>query len=361
MRCRHCSYELWNLVPGVCPECGNQWRFEAYRFRPGRVQFLCPKCEQNYAGTDEQGLPTPREFSCTRCSEAVALSSMRAIPAPGSDGSDAMDDDFPWVERRRIGRGRAFRKTLWRAITAPRTLGSTLPTEPALGDALLFAAWTAFLVSLVTIGPLSIFVAVVMSGTRGVSVGFAGLLGAAGVLLAAPLALLLTAVVWALAAHGILRLTGALARPSVSTLSVTLYAMSAFVLSAVPCLGIYLSWIPTIVMANTMVFALSIVQRVSLKRAALAVLAPLLLAAAVAAAIVWATIASVMSATTQVSPPAPLVAPAVGTDSDPEALPGVASESPEEQESADDEFPREGEPDPEEPEPKVDPQVPSSG
>ena len=361
MRCRHCSYELWNLVPGVCPECGNQWRFEAYRFRPGRVQFLCPKCEQNYAGTDEQGLPTPREFSCTRCNESVALASMRAIPAPGSDGNDAMDDDFPWVERRRIGRGRAFRKTLWRAITAPRTLGSTLPTQPAVGDALLFAGWTAFLVSLVTIGPLSIFVAVGMSGTRGVSVGFAGLSAVAGVLLALPLALLLTAVVWAFAAHGILRLTGSLLRPSVSTLSVTLYALSAFVLSAVPCLGIYLSWIPMIVMANTMVFALATVHRVSLWRAAIAVLSPLLLAAAVAAAIVWATIAAVMSATTQVSPPAPLVAPAGPPTSDAQALPGVAAESPEEQEPADDELPGEGEPDPKQAEPQVDPQVPSGG
>ncbi|MSR28333.1 MAG: YIP1 family protein [Phycisphaerales bacterium] len=346
MRCRQCSYELWNMVPGRCPECGRIWSFEEYRFRPRLAQFLCPHCETAYAGTDERGLPTPREFPCRSCGKDISLGGMRALPAPGTDGADAMDDEHLWTVRRRIGRFRAWRKTVWQSLVAPRTVGRTLPEQPRFVDALLLALINAFVATLSCGAPLVVLAgAAIMFGGGSGAPAMAGLGVNAGALLLVPVGLVATAIVWGCVTHLILRATGPVKRPLIATVAITLYSTGPFVLSAPPCVGIYLSWISAAVMANTMTFALSAAHRVSLWRSALASWMPCVVTMILGAfGLYWMvmTIVGSMPAPTLVP-----VSPVASVPSDPNALPGVASETPEEQEPADDELPAQPEPDPE--------------
>ena len=349
MRCRKCSYQLWNMVPGACPECGQSWSFTAYRFRPGKTQFLCPHCQHSYAGSDSQGLPEPHEFACVECGNAVTLAGMRALPAPGSDGFDAMDDDFPWVERRRIGRFRAYFKSFWQAIIAPRGLGVSLPQRPRIMDALTFAATTAIWACWLCVGPILLFVGVGLGlggmGTGGVLVGLAGV---SGVLVVPPLVVLLLAAMWSLATHALLKLLGGANRGIGVTMATTGYSMSGFGVCCVPCLCIYFAPVGVLIMANSLVFALSSAHGIKLWKSAVAVLVPLAIVFAIAiGGVIFAINApsSLPGGTTVLSP-----VPASVT-LDPNALPGVAAEAPEEEEPADDEFPAQGEPDSKEPKP----------
>ncbi len=349
MRCRNCSYELWNMVPGACPECGKHWAFTDYRFRPGRAQFLCSHCQHSYAGSAPQGLPAPQEFSCVECGNAVTLAGMRALPAPGSDGFDAMDDDFPWVERGRIGRFRAYFRSFGRAILHPKSLGATLPERPRVKDALTFAATTATWIAWLAAVPIVLFMSVALGGMgspRAVLVG--ELTGIAVALIVAPLVLLFLAAMWGLSTHALLRLLGGADRGIGVTMATTAYSMSGFGICCVPCLGMYLAPIGSLIMANTMVFALSSAQRTRPWKSAVAVIAPLAVVFAMAIGGVILTINAITSANRGT----PVLQPLPATVTlDPNPLPGVAAESPEEEEPADDELPAQGEPDTEEPKP----------
>lgn len=349
MRCRRCSYELWNMVPGACPECGSLWRFEEFRFRPHRAQFLCPHCSTAYAGTGESGLPEPRKFVCRSCSGEIALHEMRALPAPGTDGTDAMDDAFVWSERSRVGRFKAWRTTVWWSLVEPRKLGRSLPHHPRFRDALKFALVSALVPALATIVPILVLVIGMQGATAGppgLAVAEFAFFGAALALI--PASLLALVLLWALAAHGILALTGPIHRGMGVTTAIALYSGGALLLASVPCLGIYLSWISFIVMANTMVFALSVAQAVPLWRATVAVLAPLLVViAGVAFAFYW-VVSTAITGTTTLTPASALApAPALVAPSDPNALPSGYPEAGEEEKSSDDEFPAETDPNPE--------------
>lgn len=278
MRCRGCDYELWNMRPGACSECGRPWRFENFRFRPLAVQFLCPHCDHIYAGTDEQGLPTPRAFICTGCSTPIDLDQMRALPAPGTDGSTAMDDEHAWSERARIGRWRAFWRTVGQSLGSPSQLARTLPQRPVLWGAILFSLLCATLG--IACGSFPIVFLIGMSSgqlSSGVEyvLKFAGI--CAAIIVGAAIIGQLVFFLWGAAAHAILLVTGGVRRPLSHTLSTTLYCSGPFLISAVPCCGFYLSVVSLVWMAVAMIIALGTLHRVSGVRASIAVLTPLLL------------------------------------------------------------------------------------
>ncbi len=89
MRCRHCDYLLFHLTRAHCPECGQGFDTEAYRFEPGAVSFHCPHCDQAYFGNDDRGLPVPRAFACAGCGTDVSLQELRVVPE--------RDDALGWI------------------------------------------------------------------------------------------------------------------------------------------------------------------------------------------------------------------------------------------------------------------------
>ena len=139
MRCRGCNYELWGLPPGDCPECGKPWRFEDFRFHREFVQFLCPHCDCAYPGEYIASLASPHEFTCTGCQSAIQLNQMCARPIEGTDGSQAMQEEFVWIERRRVGRWRAFWRVVGYSLGAPSRIGNTMTQKRNLRGALWFS------------------------------------------------------------------------------------------------------------------------------------------------------------------------------------------------------------------------------
>ncbi len=311
MRCRGCDYELWNMKPGTCPECGRPWTFDDFRFFPRMAQFLCPHCEHAYAGTDERGLPVPRAFICAGCQNPIDLAQMRALPVPGSDGNLAMGDEHAWSERARLGRWRAFWRMVGQSMFSPSRTGSSLPHEPRFWSAVLFSILCASLGIVICAFP---FVILIGFGSGQLSSGWQYALElvasfgafALGVALAGQLGFLL----WGAVTHAILCLTGEVRRPLRHTLCATLYCSGAFAISAVPCCGIYVCVISVVWMAVSMISAIAVLQKSSIARTALAVLVPPAVAILLlAASIVWA-VSSAKPFIPPVFKPVPIVAPA---------------------------------------------------
>lgn len=346
MRCRKCDYELWNMKPGACPECGRQWRFEEFRFRPLLAQFLCPHCDHTYGGTDTQGLPTPRAFICAQCSNPVDLDQMRALPAPNTDGSNAMDDVHPWSEIERLGKWRAFWRTVVQSMFSPTLVGKTLPERSSLRSALIFSLLCGTLAIVSCFGPIVfmlgfaraqfssglVYVLIFLASTIGVMVGSA---------ICGQILFLL----WGSCAHGILRMSGGVQRPLRDSLSATLFCTGPFLISALPCCGIYLVPVSLIWMAVAMIHAFASLQRVSGLRASIAVLAPVIALLAATVLTVAVLIYSSSSTTwfwngnwssagqfpVQTTPPPNTVAAPTPTDeSDTKVLPPLGPEAPEE-------------------------------
>jgi hypothetical protein len=107
---------LFNLTRSDCPECGEAYDIDRYRFAPGSVSFHCPHCSQAYQGNDPQGLPWPREFRCAECGNVIRLQQMRVVPitpdAVGWAGS-------VWDNRERLGFWKAWWQTLGAVLFHP--------------------------------------------------------------------------------------------------------------------------------------------------------------------------------------------------------------------------------------------------
>ncbi|QKK09883.1 MAG: hypothetical protein HND58_18155 [Planctomycetota bacterium] len=85
MNCRHCSYPLWNLRSGQCPECGTGFAPSEFRFAKNSVCFCCPHCDQRYFGTGPDGHLEPRRFVCVGCGQQIEMDTMVLHPADGLD------------------------------------------------------------------------------------------------------------------------------------------------------------------------------------------------------------------------------------------------------------------------------------
>ena len=274
MRCQTCDYELWNLIPTACPECGTGWSFEQFRFRAGAAQFLCPHCEHAYGGNDAAGLPTPRHFTCVGCQQEIMLSQMRALPAPGSNRDDAMEDRHPWMQRARIGRWRAFRQTTKQSLLYPAKLGSSLPANLTITAPLLYSVIcnTTALAGCVLV-PVTVMTIIELatSGSTAVPMtSYVPLLG--GALGLALLQLLI--LTWCGCAHLLLRMTGETRHGWRHTTSALLFCSAPMLFAAIPCCGVYVAALSTAWMLVVAICALAGAQKVSAYRAALAVLVP---------------------------------------------------------------------------------------
>ncbi len=324
MRCRTCDYELWNLAPGPCPECGTRWEFENYRFRHRAAQFLCPHCEHSYGGNDSAGLPTPREFTCASCNNAISLGRMRALPAPGTNRDQAMEDQHPWMERARIGRWRAFRQTTRLSIVAPTALGSALPENLTLTAGLLYSIICTSLAigGCAALPVLGVFFMEILSTNQTVFGGWT-------VLWPVPLGALVFAVgfqllilAWGGCAHLLLTISGTTEHPWRHTMAAIHFCSAPMIACAIPCCGVYVAMISVPCMICSAIFALVGAQRVSAGRAALAVLVPSLgLLALIGGLLVWAVM---MISSLARGLPAPVATP----QSAPSSVAGDGDETP---------------------------------
>ena len=293
MRCRGCNYELWNLPPGDCPECGKAWRFEDFHFRREFVQFLCPHCDCTYPGEYIASLALPYAFTCTGCQSAIELGQMCARPADGIDGSQAMQQDFVWSDRRQVGRWRAFWRVVGYSLGTPSRIGNTMTQKRGLRGAL----WFSFLCLNFAGFNWLIFITIAFwlpsftgrsQSFRGVE--FIAVLVFLAVFVGLVLAQQLFFLVWGLITHTLIRMTGRARHAIGHTLSATQFCAGTFIICAIPLCGFYFSLISFVWMAVAMVSALAALHKISRWRTAFAVLAPPVVMISVSVWLVYPTV-----------------------------------------------------------------------
>jgi hypothetical protein len=286
---------LWGLPPGDCPECGKPWRFEDFQFRREFVQFLCPHCDCIYPGEHIASLAPPHEFTCTNCENTIQLNQMCARPVAGTDGSEAMQEEFVWIERRRVGRWRAFWRVVGYSLGAPSRIGNTMTQKRGLRGAL----WFSFLCLNFASFNWLIFISIALwlpssigqgQSFRIVSEKFITVLIVLAISVGLVLAQQLFFLVWGLITHALIRMNGPSRHTIGHTLSATQYCAGTFIICAVPLCGFYFSLISLVWMAVAMVSALAALHKISRWRSAFAVLAPLVVIGSVLGWFVYAMV-----------------------------------------------------------------------
>ena len=328
MRCRGCNYELWGLPPGDCPECGKPWRFEDFRFHREFVQFLCPHCDCAYPGEYIASLASPHEFTCTGCQSAIQLNQMCARPIEGIDGSQAMQEEFVWIERRRVGRWRAFWRVVGYSLGAPSRIGNTMTQKRGLRGAL----WFSFLCLNFAGFNWLIFITIAFwlpsftgrsQSFRGVE--FIAVLVFLAVFVGLVLAQQLFFLVWGLITHALIRMTGRARRAIGHTLSATHFCAGTFIICAIPICGFYFSLISFVWMAVAMVSALAALHKISRWRTAFAVLAPPVVMISVS---VWFVYPTVVGFWNNLPSRTPMNFPPMPTNSQPILAPNTPINTP---------------------------------
>ena len=328
MRCRGCNYELWNLPPGDCPECGKAWRFEDFHFRREFVQFLCPHCDCAYPGEYIASLALPYAFTCTGCQSAIELGQMCARPAEGIDGSQAMQLDFVWSDRRQVGRWRAFWRVVGYSLGTPSRIGNTMTQKRGLRGAL----WFSFLCLNFAGFNWLIFITIAFwlpsftgrsQSFRGVE--FIAVLVFLAVFVGLVLAQQLFFLVWGLITHALIRMTGRARRAIGHTLSATHFCAGTFIICAIPICGFYFSLISFVWMAVAMVSALAALHKISRWRTAFAVLAPPVVMISVS---VWFVYPTVVGFWNNLPSRTPMNFPPMPTNSQPILAPNTPIKTP---------------------------------
>ncbi|MHC5112758.1 MAG: hypothetical protein ACYTHJ_23125 [Planctomycetota bacterium] len=287
MQCPNCEYLLFNLTQPVCPECGQGFRVDDFRFKLGTVSFQCPTCDQAYYGNDSHGLPYPRQFNCVRCGEAVHVNNMRVVPL-AADTSEISQDTTPWSQRKKIGFWKAWWKTVGMTMTQQRQFFSA-QQDHSLREAWIFATTTYYVgyaLAMLFAYPLmfllmKLFGAAAGGGGITFGPGVAGITGASLSLMINILYVVLLPPVLPWLVGGMQALTTqlgllVLARERKNlhtTLRVAMYSAGPYALYAVPLCGGHIGGIWAIV---TYVLGVMTVHRISGGRAALAVLWPIL-------------------------------------------------------------------------------------
>ena len=293
MHCRGCNYELWNLPPGDCPECGKAWCFEDFQFRREFVQFLCPHCDRSYPGAYIASLASPHAFTCTGCQSAIELGQMCARPTEGTDGAQAIQQDFVWSDRRQVGRWRAFWRVVGYSLGTPSRIGNTMTQKRGLRGAL----WFSFLCLNFAGFNWLIFITIAFwlpsftgrsQSFRGVE--FIAVLVFLAVFVGLVLAQQLFFLVWGLITHALIRMTGRARHAIGHTLSATQFCAGTFIICAIPLCGFYFSLISFVWMAVAMVSALAALHKISRWRTAFAVLAPPVVMISVSVWLVYPTV-----------------------------------------------------------------------
>ncbi len=282
MRCRQCNYRLWNLASRQCPECGAPFRPSEFDFTPNSVQFLCPHCRQTYYGTDLRGHLEPNAFNCVKCGTFLTMDDTLLLPADGVVEEQTELLAVPWLEREKRGRVRAWWATAKMAIKQPQEMMAALPEGYPVGASIWYSFVTNLLIFSVSIGPILLIpmlVAAIGSGRIGPAA--VGILVVIVLFVGAAVSTIFWMAVWGLLTHGVLRVIAQPQRGLARTMQAVCFSSGANVVTAVPCLGLYIGWIAWIVSAVLMVKR---GQGVSGARAAIAVAGPPAAATVVGAA-----------------------------------------------------------------------------
>ncbi|HNQ21525.1 MAG TPA: YIP1 family protein [Phycisphaerae bacterium] len=271
MNCIHCDYLLFNLPRPVCPECGQAFNVEWYRFAPGVVSFHCPHCDQQYFGNDAQGLPYPRSFTCVRCGQPVTIHELRVVPER-EDARGELAVVSPWDDRPRQGLLKAWFASLRMILFQPSHF-----FRQHRGFSLMEGWIFALLSAVVGMVPYLLIEAIVMSVSMGSVPGLpwqAWLLPLIlGAVVGPPVAAFVGPVVQAAFIHLGLLVLAPRRKSFTHTICTAMYASAPNVWNAVPLCGPYVGAVWTLVVLIT---GISEVHQTSGARAALAVLWPLL-------------------------------------------------------------------------------------
>lgn len=261
MNCRHCSYPLWNLRSGQCPECGTGFAPSEFRFAKNSVCFCCPHCDQRYFGTGPDGHLEPRRFVCVGCGQQIEMDTMVLHPADGLDERRTRADVNPWLDRQARLRKRLL-GTMVHGACSPRWLMRSTPVDSPPEQAWGYAGIVHLAFAAILVGPALLLSAFVNFG----------LLGAfAGMFVGGVIALVILSGLWVLTAHGMLRLGGATEGGLGRTAQALCYTCGPNVVVLIPCLNFYFGWIGTLCWIIAAGIALSAAQKVSGLRAAIAV------------------------------------------------------------------------------------------
>lgn len=295
MNCTRCEYALWNLKDRRCPECGQEFRPSHFKFVPRAVRFCCPHCDQQYFGTGVDGHLVPLSFDCVTCGRHISMDEMVLRPATNVTPEQTQATVNPWLEQRRrtlIGRWLA---TVGQSMSGPGRLIERTPRGSSASRAALFAVLTLGLGLAMNAVVLAVFL-ISMGAFAGAGPGFSGLAGAA---LTAIVGVALWAVGWLVVTHLILALTGPTEGGFGRTVQCMSYSSAPNVLTAVPCVGVYLLPVSLIWQGASATAMIAIGQKVSGWRAAAAVLTPLVvLFAIVGTLLAWRISSTVRVATT---------------------------------------------------------------
>lgn len=274
MRCKSCEYPLWQLTDRVCPECGTPFLPSEHEFMLNSVRFCCPHCEQAYYGTGEKGHLVPRTFACVRCAKFIDMDQMVLLPAEGVTERQTQVTVVPWVERRERNWFTAFFATMGMAIANPHRTIDAVPEPSSPWRAIGYMSIHLVLQTLVS-GVVVVLwiIAVVAASASGTGAG----VGMFAVGVAALILVPLMGILWAAAAHVVLRVTGGAALGFPRTLHAFCYSAGNNFLMGVPCFGVHLSPFAILWWSISAGFMLARAQKVPKWRAGLATALPIVL------------------------------------------------------------------------------------
>lgn len=249
MQCRKCEYLLWNLKARQCPECGEPFTPSQYEFVINSVRFCCPHCNQAYYGTGERGHLVPSAFDCVKCGNHISMDDTYVLPAEGVTERQTKVETAPWLERACVGRIKAWFKMIGYGMVLPHRLIRGVPASSSTAPAWGFSIITIALVCLIAVIPFAILIFAVSasfgsSSTRGAVAVASFLAGAAAFWIGGFVSLLVLLTVWTAVTHGVLLLTGKLNWSIGRTFHAMAYSIGCISLMAVPCFGIYFSFVP---------------------------------------------------------------------------------------------------------------------
>lgn len=295
MKCKKCDYRLWRLTTPICPECGEPFRPSEFEFVANSVQFRCPHCDQDYYGTNKRnGHLDPPEFSCISCRRRIHMDEMVLFPTEEVTEEQTRVDHNPWLERKEKGAVKSWFIAIGRSMFSPGRLMKSTPLASSTGSAMWFAIF-----SLIVFGLLSSVTFAVLIMLMGIAGGPPGGPGAPGVFGIGGIFMMLGAfgigslivylLLWGLTTHAILRISGDTAGGLGRTFQALSYSAGPNVLTAIPCVGYYFSFISIPWWAVSAILMLIVAQKVSGLRASFSVLAlPALGFAGVVAFSIWA-------------------------------------------------------------------------
>lgn len=259
------------MAPGRCPECGRGWTHRDFNYLPGRVRFLCPSCEHAYAGLGPEGRPWPESFDCRACGQPVTLDAMRALPGPGLGTDEVMGNIHPWVERARIGRWRAFWRTLRASLASPQELGRAQPQNARVRDALFFSAWVSAITLALPLTCIGFQFIPMLLAAPGATMTSSETIVVTAVALGGIAIRPLIAIVQAAVAHAVLKASGPVRGGWRVTACACLYGMGPVVADSIPCIAC-ISPVGSLWSLISSIIQLSAAQGVSGRRASLALL-----------------------------------------------------------------------------------------